>query len=90
VEVQLNFANLVKQRDQRPNITFARYEELLKKETKLNKVLILEKQVKDLETQLNISQKQRDTAQQDLTVLITKLNEAHQERDSRPNIKKEV
>jgi len=90
VEVQLNFANLVKQRDQRPNITFARYEELLKKEAELSKVLILEKQVKDLETQLNISQKQRDTAQQGLTVFITKLNKAHQERDSRPNIKKEV
>jgi hypothetical protein len=83
VEVQLNFANLVKQRDQRPNITFARYEELLKKEAELSKVLILEKQVKDLETQ-------RNTAQQDLTVFITKLNKAHQERDSRPNIKKEV
>jgi len=29
VEVQLNYTNLEKERDQRPNITLTRYEELL-------------------------------------------------------------
>jgi len=29
VEVKLNYTNLVKERDQRPNITLTRYEELL-------------------------------------------------------------
>jgi len=29
VKVQLNYTNLEKERDQRPNITLARYEELL-------------------------------------------------------------
>jgi hypothetical protein len=35
-EVQLNYTNLEKERDQRPNITLTRYEELLEKEIELS------------------------------------------------------